>query len=111
MTDVKEIRIAQDFSKYPLGRFPKHSDACGQNFREKMLVPALENYEHVRVFLDGIEGEYGSSFLDESFAGLILKCDFHATEILSRIEIVTTSEDLKLEIERYIREAGARTPR
>jgi hypothetical protein len=46
----------------------------GQWFREQYLVPqlraAIESGEQLTVRLDGVAG-YGSSFLEEAFAGLI----------------------------------------
>ncbi len=68
------IRIATSFTKYPGPRYRKDGPFSGQQFREEMLSEALTAAIHssglVSVVLDGVAG-YGSSFLEESFGGLI----------------------------------------
>jgi len=64
------IDIGRDFSSVPAGRHPEDGDFSGQEFREKVLVPALEGHDLVVVVLDNTEG-FGSSFLEEAFGGLI----------------------------------------
>lgn len=101
------ISIANDFSDVPWGRYPSDGDVCGQIFREKKLVPALKAGEHVIVDLDGVEG-LGSSFLDESFGGLVRKG--HATEssLKSQLEVVTTQREFQMYVDlvwRYIAQA------
>lgn len=66
MTDVK---IADDFSKTPGGRYRTDGPFSGEEFREEFLKPALNDSQKVTVYLDGTRG-YPSSFLDEAFAGL-----------------------------------------
>ncbi|NII75175.1 hypothetical protein FHW84_003773 [Dyella sp. SG562] len=70
MTSNFTINIAQDFSDVPSGRFPEDGPFNGQLFRERFLVPVLKRSEVVDVVLDNAEG-YGSSFLEEAFAGLV----------------------------------------
>lgn len=68
------ISIAEDFSKYPAGRTRKDGPFSAERFRDDVLVPALqEAYEDrtgVTVVLDGVYG-YSSSFLEETFGGLV----------------------------------------
>lgn len=88
---VKMISIAKDFSDVPWGRVPADGEFCGENFREKILLPALKrSREKVVVDLDGLEG-LGSSFLEEAFGGLVWNGYFSADELQARLEI-TTSE-------------------
>lgn len=84
------IDIAASFSAEPKGRYFLDGDESGQAFRERVLVPALAEAEIVRVVLDGTEG-YGSSFLDEAFAGLLREHSFTAQDFARRIQLV--SED------------------
>jgi len=67
---MKTISIADDFTKYPGGRYKKHGKGSGEEFREDFLVPNLEKDEQIIVVLDGTAG-YSSSFLEEAFGGLV----------------------------------------
>lgn len=67
---MKIINVAREFSEVPFGRFRSDSRFSGEAFREDLLIPNLKNESEVEVILDGTEG-YGSSFLEESFGGLI----------------------------------------
>ncbi len=101
------ISIAKEFSDVPWGRFPSDGDFCGQIFREKFLAPALKTHEAVTVDLDGVEG-LGSSFLDETFGGLVRKCHATESDLKSRLTVVTTQREFEMYVElawRYIRQA------
>lgn len=63
------INIAEQFSDMPYGRYPIDGPDNGERFRKELLLPAVENHDVVIVEMDGVMG-YGSSFLDEAFAGL-----------------------------------------
>lgn len=64
------IRIAQDFTEFPGGRYPEDGDGNGTTFREKFLLPAINRKQKTTIVLDGTRG-YPSSFLEEAFGGLI----------------------------------------
>lgn len=69
------IDIASEFSAYPSGRFETDGQFNGELFRTKFLVPALSKVakqgdQVVIVDIDGVR-TFGSSFLEEAFAGLI----------------------------------------
>ena len=64
------ISIAQDFSKYPAGRYPADGEFNGTRFRQENLVPHLKESKILVVSFDGTAG-FGSSFLEEAFGGLI----------------------------------------
>lgn len=66
------ISIAEDFSRFPSGRYLADGEFTGEKFRQEILVPALNNNGVVQVVFDGIAGA-GSSFLEEAFGGLIRK--------------------------------------
>src|SRR5262245_3798188 len=71
----KMISIAKEFSKVPGGRWRKDGPFSGQEVREDVLAPALQAVREkegdvVIVSLDGVAG-YGSSFLEESFGGIV----------------------------------------
>jgi hypothetical protein len=70
----RKISIAGDFSPYPAGRGRRDGDFSAEKFREDILIPALreamESGDRVIVVLDGVYG-YSSSFLEETFGGLV----------------------------------------
>jgi len=104
---MKTIKIATDYSDTPLGRYPSDGEYSGERFREEFLRPALQDNDKVVVDIDGVEG-YGSSFLEESFGGLVRKRYFTATDLRNRLTI--KQEDPSFEtyrelIWRYIQDA------
>lgn len=64
------IRLAKDFTGCPGGRYPEDGDFSGEEFREALLIPALQTGKIVYVVLDGAES-YSRAFLEEAFGGLI----------------------------------------
>ena len=101
-----EINIAKDYTKTPGGRFKKEGEFSGEDFREKILIPKYLESEKkgvkLRVNLDGGYG-YGSSFLEESFGGLVRQ--------LKKVNIdniiIISEEEPKLidDIKNYIKDA------
>jgi len=79
------ISIAKQFSEFPVGRTPADTNVSGQAFREKFLVQRLHNGEKLLIDLDDVEG-FGSSFLDEAFAGLIRNDGFTLAQLEMLIE-------------------------
>jgi hypothetical protein len=65
----QSISIAQNFSRYPAGRFRTDGPWSGQRFREEVLIPALHRGP-VTLILDGVAG-LPSSFFEEAIGGLI----------------------------------------
>ncbi|GAA3588985.1 hypothetical protein GCM10023078_15850 [Gibbsiella greigii] len=66
---VENIDIANEFSDLPFGRNEDDGPDNGKRFREEILYPKFVKADIVNVYMDGAMG-YGSSFLDEAFAGL-----------------------------------------
>ncbi len=97
------ISIASHFSRYPGGRFRKDGPYSGEEFRDDLLIPALNKGESLVIEMDGVRG-YGSSFLEEVFGGLVRLG--HSRELLrQRLQISTSNPSLKLEINEYINDA------
>ncbi|TBR07403.1 MAG: DUF4325 domain-containing protein [Rugosibacter sp.] len=108
MKSLIEINISKQFSREPAGRFPTDGPFCGEIFRKEFLIPALAQGERVVVILDGTEG-YGSSFLDESFGGLVRNEGFNSEELHRRITIVSQEdESLSEEVWDYVDTAKPR---
>jgi hypothetical protein len=104
----KYISIANDFSKYPAGRTRRDGPFSAEQFRDEFLVPALRTAAdeggRVIVTLDGVYG-YSSSFLEESFGGLVRKRLFEPAWLLRSL-IIRADDPIyasyKLDAERYL---------
>ena len=110
--NVKTISIANDFSRFPAGRFRDDGKASGTEFREDILAQALRDtqFDKVVVNFDGVAG-FGSSFLEEAFGGLVRTEGFGGDYLHRHLELVTTENDLQDYIDlswRYIRDAVQR---
>ena len=106
--DIK-IKVATDFSRIPGARYPEEGDFSGQEFRQNLLYPALQAAisHHVKLIidLDGTAG-LGTSFLEESFGGLIRE-DHVDYKVLKDTIIIISEEDpdYKEEVNNYIEDA------
>ncbi|TMP49494.1 MULTISPECIES: STAS-like domain-containing protein [unclassified Pseudoalteromonas] len=96
----------KDFSKSPFGRYKSDSKYSAEVFRDTILIPALLSNEHVELDLNGLDVELGSSFLEETFGGLVRSNKFSSTELTTRLTLVSDdSYDVK-RIEKYITNAS-----
>ncbi|WP_152492624.1 STAS-like domain-containing protein [Roseovarius sp. THAF27] len=105
---TRTINIAEDFTRYPGGRYPRDGEGNGTDFRDRFLVPILKDHDKAVIILDGAAG-YPSSFLDEAFAGLVRNEGFSADVVLASFELVAKEPGFNRVIEmisRYVREAG-----
>ena len=103
---MKTISIAQDFSKFPAGRFREDGKASGAAFRDLLEVP-LRKAEKVEVVFDGVAG-FGSSFLEEAFGGLVRECHLDKAFLDEHLHLRSDDPDLAdfvLLAKRYIEEA------
>ena len=101
----KMISIANDFSRYPAGRYLEDGPYSGQKFREDILVPALEANTKVFVNIDDTRG-FGSSFLEEAFGGLVRVHHISAKTLMEKLEITGSLETYKLRIWQHIKAAA-----
>lgn len=103
---VKQIDVSTDFSRYPAGRYRADGEFSAEKFREDLLLPALKNADHEKVVvkLDNVAG-YSSSFLEESFGGLIRSNRVSKDEISKRLVLDSEDNNLIQEIKQYIQEA------
>jgi STAS-like domain of unknown function (DUF4325) len=87
---VTEINLAEQFSRFPGGRFRSGGPYSGQEFREDYLQPALERQNSVCVSIDNVAG-LPASFLEEAFGGLVR--EGHSVEDLVRkLTIISNDE-------------------
>lgn len=105
---MKRISVAKDFSEFPAGRVPDDGPNSGERFREEKLVPLLRgSTEVIEVNLDDTMG-YGSSFLDEAFAGLVRTHAFTEVELSHRLCFIDSRVIYEPMIWQYISEENAR---
>ena len=100
------IDIGKEYSRYPAGRHRKDGPFSGERFRDELLLPALRRGSKVEVVLDGTAG-YGSSFLEESFGGL-MRAGLSLDLIRSNLVLVTEDPTLSEEIWLYISDEAKR---
>jgi STAS-like domain of unknown function (DUF4325) len=105
------LSIANDFSKFPAGRYKEDGPFNGTRFRDEILVPkltdALQSGSRLVVILDGVVG-YSSSFLEEVFGGLARVAPFPLDRITSTLVIRADDvayQPAKIDAENYLREA------
>lgn len=106
-----EIKV-RDFSEFPGPRKESIGPNSGEKFRETVLLPKLKEHPNdlIVVNLDGTAG-YGSSFLEESFGGLI-RAGVPYDRVKEICENLISNEDESLidEIKEYVREAQEEHP-
>jgi STAS-like domain of unknown function (DUF4325) len=98
---TKQIKILEDFTRYPAGRYVSDGGFSGERFRKELLVPALNMADTVEIYLDGTLG-YGSSFLEEAFGGLVRIEGLKSSDLLKRLVFVSNDETLITEIRQYL---------
>lgn len=89
------LNIAKDYSRCPGARYESEGDFSGEKFREDYLYPklkeAIETGVKLEVILDGSAG-YSTSFIEESFGGLIRNNQMTLDEIRDNM-IIISEED------------------
>lgn len=104
-----KIKVAEHFSKAPGPRYRDEGKHSGEEFRIDVLYPMLQEAitsgQQVSVDLDGTFG-FGTSFLEESFGGLIRENGLPLETVLKHIEFISIEEpELLDEIRQYMDEA------
>jgi len=104
-----KIKIATDFTTAPGPRYIEEGKFSGEMFRKELLLPrlqeALQKKCCLEVDLDGTAG-YGTSFLEESFGGLIREDKLDLETINNSVKIVSNDQpDLLEEIKEYLSDA------
>lgn len=107
---MKRYDLAADFSDAPFGRYLDDGRNSGERFREKFLYQwlkdGLERNEQVEIDLDHVPLGIGSSFLEESFGGLVRKGLMSKQDVLKVLRIKSDEDpSYIMEIMEYIQEA------
>lgn len=89
------INIAKDYSRCPGARYESEGDFSGERFRNELLYPklkeAMDSGVKLEVVLDGSAG-YSTSFIEESFGGLIRTDGLTLKDVEDNI-IIVSDED------------------
>ena len=104
------IKLAQHFSKTPGARYPSEGAFSAQDFREKWLRPnlqeAINKNVKLEIDIDGTAG-IGTSFLEESFGGLIRVDKISYDDIKKTITIISNDDPEYIdEINNYLEYAN-----
>lgn len=109
------LSIAEDFASVPGGRLRRNGPYSAEDFRDRVLIPALrraiEENTLLKVILDGTAG-YGSSFLEELFGGLVRAGAFPKDSVRSHLRIKANDPlyaGYRKLAERYLNDALSRT--
>lgn len=105
-----QIKLATDFSTAPGPRYIKEGNFSGEEFRIKILLPKLKEAMaakcYLTVDLDGTAG-FGTSFLEETFGGLIRENKIDLAVINTTLKIISIEEPGLLdEIKEYLLDAA-----
>jgi hypothetical protein len=103
------LKIASEFSTAPGPRRIKEGKYSGEQFRTELLLPrvreAIASAKRLEVNLDGTSG-YGTSFLEESFGGLIRENGMTLAQLQATMTLTSNEEpDLLDEIAEYMNDA------
>lgn len=103
------LKLSRDFSPTPGPRYPSEGKHSGEEFRQKILVPMLRQAQKANVELlvdlDGPAG-YGTSFLEESFGGLIREDKFPLSALKAVLRFKSDEEPVLIdEINEYMNDA------
>lgn len=107
-----KIKIAKDFTPTPGPRYIKEGFHSGELFRENILYPkfleAIEKGLKIEIDLDGTAG-YGTSFLEETFGGLIREKNMDISVIRKHLELISKEEDYLIDdIQNYLEDADSK---
>lgn len=106
------FNLAKEFSENPFGRYKSDGPYSGEEFRDDYLKSLLDeckkNNETLNIYIDDVPIGISSSFLSESFGGLVTKNYFSSDELLNSLLIIKSEDKSYItEIYTYIREASA----
>lgn len=109
MQSIK-INISKDFSATPGPRYIKEGNFSGELFRKEILFDrvseALEKDISFEINLDGTAG-YGTSFLEESFGGLIRIHKLSYEKIIEKMTLISEEEEYLIDdIKGYLYDAA-----
>jgi|SRR5690606_12679240 len=108
-----KISVLKDFSATPGPRYIHEGKFSGELFRNEVLFPkvaeALEKNIPFEVNMDGTAG-YATSFLEESFGGLIRVNNLSYDKIVSLMTLISKEEEYLInDVHEYLKDAYEET--
>jgi len=102
------INIAKEYSSTPGARYITDGPFSGEDFRDNFLEEkykqCIKNNEKLTINFDGGYG-YGTSFLEESFGGLVRK-GYDGKQMLEIMIFISDEEpELINKVQKYIKDA------
>lgn len=94
------ISVAKDFTPFPGPRLKERGEWSGEEFRDEILIPALQKNEPFTLDLDGVMN-YPPAFLEEAFGGLI-RCGYSLPQITQLMTLKCRKPARIHEIEMYM---------
>lgn len=91
--ETRTYNFAKEFTRFPGGRLRKDGPFSGEEFREDVLLPLLEQFQLVKMDLSDTRG-FGSSFIDESFGEVAKRLGLE--RVMRQLEF-TVNDDPMLE--------------
>lgn len=92
------FKVAEQFSRFPGGRYKSDGPGSGEAFRDDFLVPELGRAmaaDGILVLvLDGVAG-LPTSFLEEAFGGLLRHTEWSLEEIQDVLKLEAADDDLQ----------------
>ena len=88
------ISIANDFSRYPAGRYISDGRYSAERFLRDHVLPALEKYDHLTINIDEVRG-YPGTFTEETYGGLVRNHGYTAEDLEQRLTIEYSEEPWK----------------
>lgn len=92
--EMKTISVADEFSPFPAGRYDSDGPYNGARFRDKYLLPLLEQADTVVVNIDRVV-LLPSSFWQEIWGGMVRDKLVDKRVALTRFRVATTDDELK----------------
>ncbi len=107
----RTINIPEEFTRFPGGRYADGKNNSGEELRDRLLWPELQEViakgGKLLIILDGGAG-YGSSFLDEAFGGLVRKWHVDLNTLKDKLIFVSEEDPYCIEeIWEYIENAAS----
>ena len=99
MPTTTTINFVRDFTRFPGGRLQKYGPNSGEEFRERVLRPALNQYDQVTLDMNGVIG-FPVSFLDEIFG--VLAGQLGRETLKKKLKLVLDNKVTLTEIEDII---------
>ena len=103
--DLKTIKVAEDLSRFPGGRYKKDGPNSGESLREMVAVSLRSNKGVTLVDFRGTAG-VPASFAEEAFGGLIREEDFSLEELNNRLAVDADLAETGAKIWQYMEEAA-----